>query len=376
MIIHILVVLIAALFWNKTIVVIYGGHKIIMPIVLVMVLYGASIYFIFKCFFLLKRFSGRFFDSRNKAEAAKEKAVQAMLAYAGGDIAHGHVLWQEASKYLEKDKLFALLSAVNAQFDPTIKKETKQLGGVASLMLAFFNKDAKLMESCSKIEVLDILKKYPSPWLYRELIKFNINQNEVEQAEKVLKQFWNGGYLSLSEWKELRAKIFAQEASFQDDLEQKIKFCRKANRLDKRECALELAVYHKKRREVVKARRIIEDVWPVAPSIQLGRIYMELDEFDTIPIHKFQHARELTKLNENHPISHILVATYAMESELWAIAMEYLNKFQSKYPELGYMLLARLESRKSGNSEKVWKNIEKAFVMMAKKEKLDVDSII
>ena len=71
-----------------------------------------------------------------------------------------------------------------------------------------------------------------------------------------------------------------------------------------------------------------------------------------------------------------MVATYAMESELWAIALEYLNKFKQNYPALASMLLARLESKKSGDNTKIWKNIEKAFVLVAQAENLDVEGIV
>ena len=322
-------------------------------------------------------------NNKTKIEGAKDKCAEAMLAYITGDAEYGDRLWQEASKYLSHDKLFALLGVINVRFSREVAAECLQKLPGCSLICEYFRNltVVDVEESCanlvySKSNLANIIAEYQAPWAFRALITHYLSNNEPIAADDVLKQFAKSDRLQPGEWRVLKAKIFAKEAALEEDKARKMKFYRKANRLDKSVAVFELAKYYKSKKEFAKARRCIEDAWTQVPSIKLGKLYAELDEFDTIPIHKFQHARELCKLNEDHPISHILVATYAMESELWALALEYLNKFKQKYQALAFMLLARLESKKTGDNTKIWKNIEKAFVLVAHAENLDVDSIV
>lgn len=374
MIIHVLIILFLVVFWNTSVDIACCGSALSLPISLVAFVYMLSIYLIFKAFFFVRKFSGRVFDTQTKVAAAKEKCVSAMFSYVGGDVAYGKSIWQDAEKMLKDDELFILLSIANARYYPEAAyANAEKLGQSGSIIQdAFVNKQREY----SKSTMIDLLDKHKMPWAFRGLIHHYLMNSEVAQAEATLKQFWQSGKLSTQEWRQLKALIFMKEAEKTSNSEQKFKLYRKANRLDKSQAVFEMVKYYRKHRDITKARKLIEESWASRPSIKLGKIYVELDEFDIIPIHKFQHVRELAKYNENHPITHLLVATYAMESELWAIAVEYLNKFKEQYPALGSILIARLEFEKSGNGTKVWENIEKAFVLMAKEESLDVDSIV
>lgn len=394
MIIHILTILFVILFWNTTITINGFNKNIVLPFSLVIVSYMVSVYILVKFLWLFSTFKNTLFNNKTKIEAAKEKCAEAMLAYIVGDTQYGVKLWQDAKKYLSQDKLFLLLSLINSKFSQDNAEASLQMLPGCSLIKEYFSafnpnniKDSKrnVEESSessysndiySKSQLINVIEEYKSPWAYKMLIEYHLNHNEFDEADNILKQLVKNHFALRSEWKALKARIFLKEANSMNEKEKQIKLLRKANRLDKTVAVYELAKYYKKRKELAKARKIIEDAWPVVPSIKLGKLYVELDEFDTIPIHKFQHARALCELNEDHPVSHILVATYAMESELWAIAVEYLNKFKQRYPILAFMLLARLEASKSGNNVKVWKNIEKAFVLIAQEQNLDIEGIV
>jgi len=355
-----------------------------LPLSLVILSYIASLYVIVKGALLFQRSLNSWFSNKTKIEVAKDKCAESILAHITGDDVYGNKLWKEAAKYLSQDKLFLLLGLVNVRFSNEIADECLQKLPGCSLIAEYFSKSEKsLCESSSnsivysKSDLVSIIAEYQSPWAFRALIIHYLNNDEPIAADDVLKRYAKSdNKLSGQEWKHLKARVFAKEAEQERDKANKMKLLRKANRLDKSFGVLELVKYHKSRKEFAKARKCIEEAWPYTPTVKLGKIYTELDEFDNIPIHKFQHAKALSKLNENHPISHILVATYAMESELWAIALEYLNKFKQNYPALACMLLARLEAKKSGNSSKMWQNIEKAFVLIAQSENIDVDGIV
>lgn len=384
MIIHILTILFVVLFWNTSISISCWNKSIVLPLSLVILSYIASLYIIVKGALLFQRSLNSWFSNKTKIEVAKDKCAESILAYITGDEEYGNKLWKEAAKYLSQDKLFLLLGLVNVRFSSEVANECVQKLPGCSLIAEYFSKSEKsLCESSSnsivysKSDLADIVAEYQSPWAFRALIGHYLNNDEPVAADDVLKRYAKSdNKLSGQEWKHLKARVFAKEAELETNKANKMKLLRKANRLDKSFGVLELVKYHKSRKEFTKARKCIEEAWPYTPSVKLGKIYTELDEFDNIPIHKFQHAKALSKLNENHPISHILVATYAMESELWAIALEYLNKFKQNYPALACMLLARLEAKKSGNSSKMWQNIEKAFVLIAQSENIDVDGIV
>lgn len=390
MIIHILTILFVVLFWNTSVTINGFGKTFAFPFSLAILTYVVSLYLIIKSFLVFKNLKNTWFSNKSNIEKAKENCAEAMLSYIAGDVDHGSKLWQKASQYLSQDKLFVLLSAVNAKFyeDNNIRdciKEVPGCGLISEYYKEFIKPIDKIdmirssnssLSQYSKTELLNIVKEYKSSWAYKELVEIYLNNAQIKLAEDMLKQFAKSDNVSTNEWRILRAKIFMKEAEQERKIDKKYKLWRKANRLDPTFAVFDLAKYYKQNEDLYKARKIIEAAWQVAPSIRLGKFYTELDDFDTIPIHKFQHARMLSGLNEDHAISHILVATYAMESELWAIALEHLNKFKEKYPALACMLLARLEANKSGNSVKVWKNIERAFVLVAQDANLDVDSIV
>ena len=88
-----------------------------------------------------------------------------------------------------------------------------------------------------------------------------------------------------------------------------------------------------------------------------------------------QKAKELEKTNENHPVTHFLLARYAMKADLWALAGKYLGKLKNEMPIVGHMLAARLEHQKNGDTKKVWSNLEKAFLLIAKEESLELSQL-
>ncbi len=374
MIIHIITILFVVLFWNTNVDIVCFKKQVSLPLSLVILSYILSVFSIFKGLSLFTKFSNQFVTEKKRIEEAKTWCMEAIVAYAGADAEKGRQLWQQSSQILEKDILFQLLSLANAKYDPeSANVAAYKIGSAGILVKKFFEgSDA----THSKTELLSLLSQYKLPWIFRALIKYNLEKDNYRAANVVLKQFFVSGNLLSDEWKELKAQILYKEAMTEENQSRQIRLYKKANKLDPKVSVFELVKHFKERGELAKSKRLIEEVWPIMPSIKLGKMYVELDESDIIPIHKFQHARALGQLNENHPISHILIATYAVESELWAIAYEYLNKFKQIYPELALILLARLESTKSGSSTKIWENIEKAFILIAQKEKLDIKSII
>jgi len=379
MIIQALTILFVVLFWNTSVDIIFLNKNIVLPISIVVLIYVASVYFILKVASWLQKFSRKLALSKDRTQEAKNQCYDAMLAYVGGDVQKGQQLWHDSIQFLSSDKLFQLLSLVNAKFYPDGAQETlKQVGNSGMLITKFFQECShiKVKTEYSKVDLLNLLQQFKLPWIYRELIQYHLQHGNFNGAHDVLKEFFGTGNLTNDEWKIFRSQIFLEEAEQEEDLSRKIRLYKKANRINKKAAVDQLVKYYKQSKDLEKARKVVEEIWPILPSIRIGKMYVELDDSDLIPIHKFQHARALGKLNENHPISHILIATYAVDSELWAIAYEYLNKFKEKYPELALILLAKLESRKSGNSIKIWENIEKACVLIAKKDNLDFDCLV
>lgn len=379
MIIHALTILFVVLFWNTSVDIIFLKKNIVLPISIVVLMYVLSIYLVLKVINFFNKFAKKGAFAKDKTKDAKLSCYEAMMAYVGGDVQKGKQLWHDNIQHLATDKLFQLLSLVNAKFYPEGAQEALKLVGNGGIVIKKFFEDSshvKVESKYSKIELMNLLSAFKLPWIFRELIQYNLVHGNFESAHDTLKQFFSTGNLSSDEWKVLRSQIFLKEAEQEENLSRKIRLYKKANRLNKEAAVYELVKYYKQDGDLDKARLLIEQMWLTAPSIKLGKIYIELNEFDIVPIHKFQHARALGKLNEDHPISHILIATYAVESELWAIAYEYLNKFKEKYPELALILLAKLESTKSGNNNKIWENIEKACVLIAKKDNLDFDHLV
>lgn len=373
MILYTILMLLTLIWWQKEISILFLDHRFEMPFSVVLIAYITSLFVLVKIINFIKRLSKKDMALRAKAQAAKEKCIEAMLYFIGGDIEGGRILWVEAKKYLEKDPLFLLLCIKNKEFDEQGAYEAANaLGTAYKSSLKRLVDERKML---SKENLMKLTNEYSLPWAYRRLIDHYLEISDTIKSEEILQKFWKSGKLLSSEWKQIRAKIFMKEADFITDAESQYTLWKKANRLNRYEAVFELVQYYRKN-NIEKGRKLIESVWKDIPSIKLGKLYIELDETDLIPIHKFQHAKSLANLNPEHAISNLLLATYAMESELWSIAREALEKFREKYPDLAYILLARLEAKHSNSHTKVWANIEKAFVSAGEREQLDLKFLL
>lgn len=362
-----------------------ADYKFEIPLPILILSYFFSFYILVKIVIYLSRFTGKDIALKDKSKRAKEKCIEAMISYVGGDIQKGRELWKECSRALEKDPIFLLLGVQNEKYNPEAAQECsvlmKEIENAFPGLSFFFEK--QIIEKAQgdfgyefSIKTLKKLSQTTSlPWVFRALLQNHLSENNISEALYTLKGFWKSKHLGIGEWRKLRAKIFLKEAE-NGNSSKKYRLLKKANRLDPQAGVLELAEIYKKDENIAKARKVIESAWKEDPNIKMGNFYIDLDESDIIPIHRFQHAREIAKINEGHPISRILIATYAMEAELWGVAKDYLEKFMQDYPILAHILLARLEQKKNSGSSKIWNNIEKAFLEAAKKENIDADLIL
>ena len=362
-------------FWNYSVTLDAGSKLITFPVPILALIYIFACALSFKIYVFFKQFSSSSIALQQKKAKAQEKCLESIIAFIGGNEQHGRELWQEASVFLEKEDLFLLLSVCNAKFLPEYSKKASELLSVSGSQIHGFFKDYSSYKESKSINLLvELYNNFNLPWVYEELINRYLDQGMFKNAEKVLRKFWQSGSLSVPLWKSLRAKIFYIKAKSESDFNLRMKLMKRANAFDCSLGVFELVDYYKNT-NLNKARKIIESAWKVCPSIKLGKLYVELDDSDLLPIHKFQHAKELENHNSNSFLSSILVATYAMESSLWAIAKESLLKLEKTHSSVANILMARLEIKKN-NDSKAWERVEKAFIEISNKGDLDLHLLI
>lgn len=107
--------------------------------------------------------------------------------------------------------------------------------------------------------------------------------------------------------------------------------------------AIQLPQYHK------VAERAIQRIWKNIPYFPLGQTYLELCAPDN-PEKKLKYARQLAKLNPEHPDSYQLIAHTALEADHDDIAQEYALKALDKKNTISlHQLIAEIEE-KTGRS--------------------------
>jgi hypothetical protein len=374
MVLYIASLLITFLLWDYSLEVNLSSLSYKIPLPVIIFCYLVSIYIMMRLGFLWNKISSKGIEMNQKSLKAEEKCIEAMVAFVGGDIEEGQKIWEEAARYLEKDTLFLLLSIINGKYLPEYSKlAAHSLSKGGGVLRNFFTNYTRYKDTLSFSALLEMANNFNLPWVFEQLIDYYLKQGMIKEAKDSLKKFHRSGKLSANLWKKLMANIFYAEANLSDS-GSRYNLWKKANRLEPTVAVYELANYYKSH-NLSKARSLIEVVWPIEPSMRLGRLYIEMDDTDTIIIHKFQHARKLANFNPQSPVSNLLLATYAMESNLLSIASDALKIFSKHYPEIGNILFARLEAKKN-NDVKAWENIEQTFTALAKKANLDIESIV
>ena len=108
------------------------------------------------------------------------------------------------------------------------------------------------------------------------------------------------------------------------------------------------ALAHSRRSQV---ERLISQAWAETPHPILARYYNELHGDDGI-LARAKHFEKLAKRNPDHPESHLLLASGALEAKLWGSARSHLQAALEARPSAGiYRKLAQLEEAENSGPD-------------------------
>jgi HemY protein len=99
------------------------------------------------------------------------------------------------------------------------------------------------------------------------------------------------------------------------------------------------------------AERLIVNAWAETPHPMLARHFHEIHGDDAI-LARAKHFEKLAKRNPDHPESHLLLASGALDAKLWGSARGHLQAALEARPSAGiYRKLALLEEAEHGDQE-------------------------
>lgn len=188
-----------------------------------------------------------------------------------------------------------------------------------------------------------------NPWINRKLFDLLTRLEKWAEAEGELNKLVKSKALDVDEQKRLTAVLCysqALEASLSNQKTAAHDFARKAlkNNPSFIPAAMLLCRQHLSQEEKAKARKVIENIWEIAPHPDLSQFFLKLEPLES-PSEKFRRIQKFTKLNADHRHSLHFLAKVALDTEHWTEAKQALDKLVTKdqtSPET-YHLLARLE---------------------------------
>ena len=100
-----------------------------------------------------------------------------------------------------------------------------------------------------------------------------------------------------------------------------------------------------------QAERMIGQAWPNTPHPILAQYFNEIHSGDDT-LARAKHFEKLAERNPDHPESHLLLASGALEAKLWGSARSHLQAVLDARPSAGvYRRLARLEEAEHDDQE-------------------------
>ncbi len=79
-----------------------------------------------------------------------------------------------------------------------------------------------------------------------------------------------------------------------------------------------------------KAEKVLEQAWSQRPDSKIIDLYKKIDEM-TSPLIQFQRIEKLTQSQASHPESLLAKAQSALDAQLWGLALNFLQEYETKY---------------------------------------------
>lgn len=209
----------------------------------------------------------------------------------------------------------------------------------------------------TRLLLIEALKDRPnSVWVLKELLDHNLKYLEFDKANTVVEQLRITGHLNKAQsnryqalvaW--LRAQQFqrlGESEAFENQAFQSLK-------LDPQlmKATLELAQHYTKQDQSTKAIKTLERGYENFPHLDYLPVLKTVFATEST-LDQYRLVEDLLARQPDHRVTHLILASFAIEAKLWGQARLHLNILKEKPTQLVYTLLADLErAEHPGNSQ-------------------------
>lgn len=292
--------------------------------------------------------------------------TKGMVAVAAGDGEESRRQVQKADGLLGEPPLTLLLKAQSAQlngdelaaerfFMAMLEDPEMEFLGLRGLLNQAVKRgdDAAALELARRAQAL----KPKSEWLAEALFELESRSGNWTAAADALSHMGKLTSMSKGDSKHARAVVLlgeSYEAEQNGDPVKALKLAEKSFGLDTSftAAALRLTRMYLDRGNTRKAQGVVEKAWALMPHPDLANLYFRARKADD-GLKKVQAAEKLLSFKPQSPDSHVLVATAALDAELWGQARTHLGAaletgLQTRQV---FTLMAQLEGQEHGDQE-------------------------
>ncbi len=296
---------------------------------------------------------------RRKAREAMTTGLTALLA---GDVASAEKATRKALKLTPDDPMAQLLRAQSllvggdhevARFrfrqmldDP--ETEPAALHGLYELALREGDLDTarNLAEKA--------LARYPHlPWAARAVLKFAALQGDWPRVRALLTNMRKARIISKADERWMKAVALTAEALALENTEpeQALQLALQAHKLDPAlvPAAVVAGRLLAARDNKLKAAKVLEKTWRLAPHVDIAEVYAHLRSGDS-PRERLERLQQLLRKFDGGEEGAVALARAAIDAQDWDLALQTLKPWIEKNPTARiFLLLAELEEKRNGD---------------------------
>ncbi len=292
-----------------------------------------------------------------RQDAGLRALSDGLVAIASGDPDNARKHTRRAGLLLEHTPVTLLLEAQTAQiagdevsaratFERMIQNAETEFLGLRGLITDALREgdDARALAYSRRAYAL----KPRTPWVVDTMVSLLSRAGEWQEAQRLIEESQKSKRTTSVQARRQQAALLTERARNAHDAGMKADAyaqARKANELDPAlaPAAGLLARLVAEDGRARRARKSIENSWPLAPHPELREMYLGLLDPDAGPLDQRKAIGTLVRSNPGHPESRMALARSALDAKLWGEARRQLDELQAVAPTAGvYRLRARL----------------------------------
>jgi len=337
------------------------------------------VFFFFILIYILRFFSWLVRILFGKRTLSSKKVEQTLLgllsAYEAENFSEALRLEKKAAQRLKDNPFYLWISGhLFEKIEKPFEAEQSFMELTKNTSTVFLGLKGKIRAALQRrdlITAFDLLqyaqKIMPgSPWVLKHLLALAREKMSFEEAQALIFQLTDLGYVSFDNSKKQLAHLYYQQAIQEvTSTDQKEVLLRQAHELDPglSQVTEVFAPLLEGKGHTTYAIMALEATWILSPTQKQGDLYLEISKPKGF-LEAYEKAKKFVKSNPKHPESLLLLARTALVAQLWGEARAHLTQLlllKQEATATVYQLLAQLEKEEHQDMKAAMAWLEKGI---------------